>query len=72
MQGIFFNEMYSLEMDSGKWHEVLLRYFFLEGLGEVGCLLMVAGRVTLVVAFGFLAQNFGRWRGPINVLFVII
>ena len=23
-------------------------------------------RVTLVVAFGFLPQNFGRWRGPMN------
>ena len=23
-------------------------------------------RVTLVVAFGFLPQNFGRWRGPTN------
>ena len=23
-------------------------------------------RVTLVVAFGFLPQNFGRWKGPMN------
>ena len=23
-------------------------------------------RVTLVVAFGFLPQNFGRWWGPTN------
>ena len=29
--------------------------------------LLVARRVTLVVAFGFLPQNFGRWQGPTNV-----
>ena len=23
-------------------------------------------RVSLVVTFGFLSQNFGRWRGPAN------
>ena len=29
--------------------------------------LLVARRVALVVAFGFLPQNFGRWQGPTNV-----
>ena len=28
----------------------------------------MARRVTFVVAFGFLPQNFGRWRGPTNAI----
>ncbi len=26
VQGILYNEMYNLELESGKWHEVILRY----------------------------------------------
>ena len=26
-------------------------------------------RITLAVAFGFLPQNFGRWKGPTNCHF---
>ena len=29
-------------------------------------------RVTLVVTFGFLPQNFGGWLGPTNLSFVIL
>ena len=29
-------------------------------------------RVTLLLAFGFLPQNFGRWRGAMNHSFVIL
>ena len=29
---------------------------------------LVARRVTLVVAFGFLPQNSGRWCGPTNAI----
>ena len=32
-------------------------------------LFLVARRVTLVVAFGLLPHNFGKWQRPINAIF---
>ena len=29
-------------------------------------------RITLLVAFGFLSQTFGRWQGPTNCSIVIL
>ena len=34
---------------------------------QMGYLWLV--KITLVVAFGFLPQNFERWQGPMNCLF---
>ena len=33
--------------------------------------LLVARRVTLVVASSYLLQNFGRWQGPTNVILLL-
>ena len=69
MQGIFFNEMYSLEMDSGKWHEVLLRYFFLEGLGEVGWFINGGWESHLSGCFRLFGPKFWKVAGTYKCCF---